>query len=125
MSKQQYENDTLKKECQIMKSIIDRYVTSNGYCRPCAGSGETSRGTPCVYCKGVGMVSLTALPSVYDPIETIGQLVDKCENFVAATKLPAPPAMHVMGLRDGFKEMRDDLKELYFRLGGEDVWINA
>lgn len=57
-----------------------------------------------------------------DSLETVGQLVDKCENYMSATELPLPPHIHVQGLSAGMKELRDRMKELYFQLGGEDVW---
>jgi len=55
-------------------------------------------------------------------LERIGQLVDKSDNLIAATKLPLPAQMHLMGLLNGITEIREEVLSLYKDLGGEDVW---
>lgn len=55
-------------------------------------------------------------------LEQLGKLVDKAENYVAATKLPTTSKTHLQGLTHGMVELRDDIKKLYFAAGGEDVW---
>lgn len=55
-------------------------------------------------------------------IEELGQLVDKCDNLLSATKLPFKPEAHVEGLTAGIAEMRQEILESYVALGGEDVW---
>lgn len=51
--------------------------------------------------------------------EEIGLLVDKCENLLAAARLPVSPAIHVEGLCGGVKDLRDGLAAIAARLRGE------
>lgn len=51
----------IRDQVDQMKQIIERYVTPNGYCKPCAGAGDNARGEPCPFCRGVGMISLSKL----------------------------------------------------------------
>lgn len=37
--------------------------------------------------------------------EEIGLLVDKCENFIAASQLPMPDSIHAQAMREGLKEI--------------------
>lgn len=43
-------------------------------------------------------------------LETLGLLVDKLDNGVAATALPLPPHIHVTGMKGIMAEARDELR---------------
>jgi hypothetical protein len=45
-----------------------------------------------------------------DELETLGLLVDKLDNGVAATVLPLPPNIHVTGMKGIMTEARDELR---------------
>lgn len=36
------------------RTALNRYVTENGCCRVCAGTGDTPKGDPCKFCDGYG-----------------------------------------------------------------------
>lgn len=45
-----------------------------------------------------------------DDLETLGLLVDKLDNGVAATVLPLPPHIHVTGMKGIMEDARDELR---------------
>ena len=55
-------------------------------------------------------------------LEAVGRLVDKLENLKAGLGIPLPPHMHVQLMGPQLQEIADELKQLYFKEGGEDVW---
>ncbi len=55
-------------------------------------------------------------------LETLGQLVDKAENFLSLQKMPIPEKMRVESLIQAVTELRDEIKSFYLENGGEDVW---
>lgn len=57
-------------------------------------------------------------------LERLGQLVDKAENYLAMQVIPVPPTMLIDSLKTGLEDVRDEIKTLYFRLGGDNVWVN-
>jgi hypothetical protein len=42
------------RELSAAKRTVARYVTREGYCRVCAGTGDRASGDPCPYCDGKG-----------------------------------------------------------------------
>ena len=54
--------------------------------------------------------------------QKLGLLIDKADNYLSYRPVPMPPALKVDALVHGIQELRNDLKRLYFELGGEDVW---
>lgn len=52
-----------------------------------------------------------------DVIVQVGLLIDKCDNYLAATVLKVRPEIHVEGLKGGIEEVRAMLQELYVALG--------
>lgn len=58
-------------------------------------------------------------------IEEIGELADKADNHVAASKLPMPAAIHVGCLVGGLEEIRDKLREYYVQQTGENPWEDS
>lgn len=42
------------KELSAAKATLACYVSKNGYCLVCAGTGEMAKGNPCRYCDGKG-----------------------------------------------------------------------
>lgn len=58
-----------------------------------------------------------------DQLEILGQKIDQLESLmVMINNTMLPPDIHVSGMRGSLPELRDDLKNLYFDCGGEDVW---
>jgi hypothetical protein len=58
-----------------------------------------------------------------EQLETLGQLVDKAENYLAWKDNPhAPIQMKKEAYETGLSQIRDELKKFYFENGGEDVW---
>lgn len=62
-------------------------------------------------------------------LDVLGRAVDTAENYMeygthATTPAMArlPEAIRIDALSNGLKALRDTIKELYFALGGEDVW---
>lgn len=55
--------------------------------------------------------------------ERLGLLVDKAENIMSAGKIPMPANLHLEGMKGGLKDIRDELKNIFFELGGDkDTW---
>lgn len=44
--------------------------------------------------------------------EVLGQLIDKCDNLLAAASLPLSASIHLEGMSGGIKEIREELKRL-------------
>lgn len=58
-----------------------------------------------------------------DDLEELGQLADKADNFVHASKMRLPAHIHLEALGGGMKEIRDKLRALVVRLSdGENPW---
>jgi hypothetical protein len=45
-------------------------------------------------------------------INDLGQLIDKCNNLLAATKLPVSASIHIEGLKGGIEEIAEELNRL-------------
>jgi hypothetical protein len=52
----------------------------------------------------------------------LGLLIDQADNYLAYRDVPMPPALKVDAYHLGLQDLRNQLKALYFELGGEDVW---
>ena len=61
-------------------------------------------------------------PDVSTALQQLGQLIDKADNYLAYRTAHVPPQLKVESFTYGLQEIRDDLKRLYFELGGADVW---
>jgi hypothetical protein len=55
-------------------------------------------------------------------LRRLGLLVDRAENYLALQEFPLPPFLRADGLATALKELRDELKQLYYDAGGVDVW---
>lgn len=53
-----------------------------------------------------------------EQLEQIGLLIDKCDNYLATTKLRLPPEMTIDSLMTGLKEVRNELFDIYKGNGG-------
>lgn len=54
--------------------------------------------------------------------ERLGRLIDKADNFLAASKLPVSDSIHAQGLKEGIEAIRTDLVALCLARGYEDDW---
>lgn len=52
-------------------------------------------------------------------LDTIGQIVDTCDNGLAALKLPLRAEIHVKGLTGIVEKVRSVAHDLYVELGGD------
>lgn len=57
-------------------------------------------------------------------LEEIGQLIDSAENYMALNEVPMPLPLKNDGLLQGVVELRDGMRVMYERHGGncDDVW---
>lgn len=53
-----------------------------------------------------------------DQLDRLGRLIDKAENYLAASTLKVSAAIHVEGLKSGLEEIRDEARALWMELGG-------
>jgi hypothetical protein len=59
-----------------------------------------------------------------EQIEAVGRLADRCDNLIAATRLPMSPQFHLYQLVDQLHVMARELKQLYRDVSGEDAWAS-
>lgn len=52
-----------------------------------------------------------------DDLESLGLLVDRMDNFAAASVLPLPAQMHADALSAGMAELRDELRDFLISKG--------
>jgi hypothetical protein len=52
----------------------------------------------------------------------LGLLIDKADNYLAYRGAHMPAQIKLESYTFGLQELRDELKRLYFDLGGDDVW---
>jgi hypothetical protein len=57
-----------------------------------------------------------------EEVEQLGRVVERLANLYGATKLPLRPELHLAGIVPGLKELRDQLRELYVAVSGDDPW---
>lgn len=57
-----------------------------------------------------------------EQLEKLGELVDKADNLIAASRLAVSPAIHVEGLRGGLVEIRAALREIYIEIANDNPW---
>lgn len=57
-------------------------------------------------------------------LDSLGRLVDTCENLMQSLTMQLPAHIHIQALRETMPEIRDTVKQAYFDLGGEDVWYD-
>ena len=55
-------------------------------------------------------------------LEEFGQCLDKIDNLIAAMRMSLPDYIHLDALREALPELKGRLKQVYFELGGENVW---
>ena len=56
-------------------------------------------------------------------IEKIGNAVDRIDNCVAGLDMPLPPKIHMDSLREILPDIANELKDVFFALGGDkDTW---
>jgi hypothetical protein len=56
-----------------------------------------------------------------DFVERLGQLVDKIDNFLTYEKV-GPDNLARKALVSGLRDLREEVLQIYFQMGGEDVW---
>jgi hypothetical protein len=54
--------------------------------------------------------------------ERIGLASDRLDNLLHAAQLPLPPRMHLEGILPALAEIRDELREVFVALTGENPW---
>ena len=54
-----------------------------------------------------------------ETLERVGQLSDKADNIVHASTLPLPATMHVEQMRYALKDIREELRQIFFDGGGD------
>ena len=52
-----------------------------------------------------------------DDFETLGLMVDRLDNGVAASVLPIPPSLHVEGMKGIMEDVRDELRAFLVQRG--------
>lgn len=62
-------------------------------------------------------------------LDRIGSLIDTADNYLVYGNLnsidnPFPDAIRIDAMTHGLEEIRDELRAIYFKLGGEDVWTS-
>lgn len=57
-----------------------------------------------------------------EAVSRIGDLADKADNLLAATVLPVPDSLHIQGLKGGMRQIKEELRDCYRALSGEDPW---
>lgn len=55
-------------------------------------------------------------------LEKLGQLIDRLDNLMMASKLPLPATLHLEGILPALPEIRAEIMEVYTDEGGENVW---
>ncbi len=56
-------------------------------------------------------------------LEDIALQVDRIDNLLASMTMPIDNSIHIDALKESLPEMKGKLKQAYFELGGDDVWI--
>lgn len=54
--------------------------------------------------------------------EEFGECIDTLDNLICALAMPIPSDLHVKSMRQSLPELKGRIKQVYFELGGEDVW---
>lgn len=57
-------------------------------------------------------------------IETLGDMIDKLDNLIGATKLPMPDKFHMEQLRTALPLVSQRLKEAYQAISGSNPWAD-
>jgi hypothetical protein len=69
------------------------------------------------------MTEIKAVTS--EDVNDIAELADKCDNILAATKIPMPQGFHLDRVRSFLLEASNELKRFYAEHSGEDPWQDA
>jgi hypothetical protein len=54
--------------------------------------------------------------------EELGELADRLDSGLHATKMQLPPSIHIGGMSGIMRDVRDKLAEIVKRETGEDPW---
>jgi len=57
-----------------------------------------------------------------EALEELAQCVDTVDNLVSAMEISVPPKIHVSALKESLPHLKSRIKQVYFELGGNDVW---
>jgi hypothetical protein len=57
-------------------------------------------------------------------IDDLGQLADKCDNFVAGSSLPIPDEIKIEQMRKTLDEVQSKLKQYYIQITRENPWAD-
>lgn len=49
-------------------------------------------------------------------------IIDDMESLIASMSMPIPNDIHVKALKVSLPNLRDKLKNIYFEMGGEEIW---
>lgn len=55
-------------------------------------------------------------------MDELSELVERIDNLIVAMTLPVPAEIHLSALRESLPEIRDELRSVYFKMGGTDHW---
>lgn len=55
-------------------------------------------------------------------LDKLGRCVDTVDNLISAMTIPMPAGMHIEAMKESLPTLRNRLKDLYFEMGGTDVW---
>ena len=54
--------------------------------------------------------------------EEFGLCIDTLDNLICALTMPIRSELHIEAMRQSLPELKGRIKQVYFELGGEDVW---
>jgi hypothetical protein len=57
-----------------------------------------------------------------DQLDRLGQISDTADNCLAASNLPVSTAIHLEGMREALKKIRDEIRGIYLEASGENPW---
>ena len=60
--------------------------------------------------------------NIEEQLERLGQLVDRLNNLQMALTMPLTAKLHLECVKPIIPELKEEVKDIYFKLGGENVW---
>jgi len=58
-----------------------------------------------------------------EALEELAQCVDTVDNLVSAMAISVPAEIHLSALKESLPDLKGRIKQVYFELGGNDVWL--
>ncbi len=56
-------------------------------------------------------------------LEKLGGVIDSMDSYVAATTLPMKAEFHLDMMKNGMKNLSEELKKIYQTISGDEVWF--